>query len=148
MWVGNIKELKECLSLSELAKTQITNFFNKNNVQSLSNGKYDLGDGNYVNIFEYETKENDGVFETHKKYIDIHYAIVGVEKILWADEYKKELTPYQAEGDYSLGTVENAKEIAPNGGFCLFLPGEPHKAGVMFDAPQKVKKAVFKIIIR
>ena len=147
MWIGSIEELKECSLLSEFAKTKIVEFFNNNNLKLLTNGRYDLGDSDYVNIFEYETKESDGVFETHKAYIDIHYAILGSEKILWAEQYEKELTPYQADGDYSLGTVESAKVIEPNDRFCLFLPEEPHKAGVVFNAPQKVKKAVFKIIL-
>ena len=147
MWIGSIEDLKKCSFLLDAAKAQITEFFNNNNIKLLSNGRYDLGAGNYVNIFEYETEESDGVFETHKAYIDIHYAILGSEKILWAEQYEKELTPYQADGDYSLGTVESAKAIEPNGRFCLFLPGEPHKAGVVFNAPQKVKKAVFKILI-
>ena len=147
MWIGSIEELKECSLLSELAKTKIVEFFNNNNLKLLTNGRYDLGDSDYVNIFEYETEESDGAFETHKAYIDIHYAILGSEKILWAEQYEKELTPYQADGDYSLGTVESAKAIELNGRFCLFLPGEPHKAGVVFNVPQKVKKAVFKIIL-
>lgn len=146
MWVGNVEELEECSSLSEFAKAQIRDFFRNNNVNSLPNGRHDLGEGNYVNIFEYETKENDGIFEAHKVYIDIHYAILGNEKILWADGYTKETKSYQKDGDYSLGIVENANEIVSNGNCCVFSPNEPHKAGVIFEVSEKVKKAVFKIL--
>ena len=66
-----------------------------------------------------------------------HYAIIGNEKILWASSYIKETKSYQKDGDYSLGTVANPKVIEPNGDFCLFLPGEPHKAGVLLNMSQK-----------
>ena len=146
MWIGSIEELKKCPLLSELVKTQIADFFNKNNVKLLPNGRYDLGNGNYVNIFEYDTIESDGIFEAHKVYVDIHYAISGEEKILHAESYQQETKPYQADGDYSLGTVNTPKEIEMRGELCVFLPDEPHKAGVTLSEMVKVKKVVFKII--
>ena len=114
-------------------------------MRTLPNGRYDLGNDNYVNVFEYETKESDGVFEAHKKYIDIHYVINGEEKVLWADKYEQETKPYQADGDYSLGMVGHYKEVVLNGILCVFLPDEPHKAGVCIKGSKSVKKAVFKI---
>lgn len=147
MWFGNVEDLTKCSLLSEVAKAQLIVFFKNNNLKALPNGRYDLGDGNYVNIFEYDTKENDGVFETHKEYVDVHYAILGNERILWGDGYTKKTTPYQKDGDYSLGLVENAKEVVLNGGCCIFLTNEPHKAGVILETSEKVKKAVFKIAV-
>ena len=122
-------------------------FIKRNDLQALPNGRYELGGGNYVNIFEYETKENDGIFEAHKKYVDIHYTILGNEKILWADCYTKETKAYQKEEDYSLGVVENAKEAVAKDTVFVFLPNEPHKAGVKIEGVEKVKKAVFKITV-
>ena len=147
MWVGTWKKLQDCDILTEKVRESILNFIKANDLQALPNGRYELGDGNYVNIFEYDTKENDGVFETHKAYIDIHYAILGNEKVLWADNYTKETKTYQEDEDYSLGIVENANELESNQGCCIFLPNEPHKAGVIFYKSEKVKKAVFKILV-
>lgn len=145
MWVGNIKEFENCDALCDKAKSCIIEFIKSNDLQTLPCGKYDLGDGDFVNIFEYETKENDNVFETHKVYVDIHYVIIGSEKILWADEYLQVLKSYQADGDYSLGIAKKPKELARIGDLCVFLPDELHKAGVIFNETTKVKKAVFKI---
>jgi YhcH/YjgK/YiaL family protein len=131
--------------LREETKSCIIEFIKNNDLQTLPCGKYDLGDGDFVNIFEYETKENDNVFETHKAYVDIHYVIIGTEKILWADKYLRVLKSYQADGDYSLGTVNEPKELTQIGDLCVFLPDEPHKAGVILYETTKVKKAVFKI---
>ena len=148
MWVGALGNLQNCTVLTENVKACALNFIHENDLRVLPNGRYELGDGNYVNIFEYETKENDGVFEAHKEYIDIHYAIIGKEKVLWADDYTRETKAYQEDGDYSLGIVENAKEIESNFGCCVFLPDEPHKAGVIAKTSEKVKKAVFKIAVK
>lgn len=148
MWVGTLENLQNCTVLTERVRGSALNFISVNDLRTLPNGRYELGDGNYVNIFEYDTKESDGIFEAHKEYIDIHYAIIGNEKVLWADDYTRETKGYQKDGDYSLGVVENANEIEPNYGCCVFLPDEPHKAGVIAQTSEKVKKAVFKIAVK
>ena len=145
MWIGKIEELSACEFLSEETKLCLANFIKTNDMSVLPNGRYDLGNGNYANVFEYDTKETDGVFEAHKVFIDIHYAISGEEKILYADSYEQETKPYQVDGDYSLGVVSNPKEIVLGGRVCLFATDEPHKAGVMLGVAQRVKKVVFKL---
>ena len=146
MWIGKIEELIVCEFLTEEVKLSLIDFIKNNDLRALPNGRYDLGNGNYANIFEYDTKENDGIFEAHKVYMDIHYAISGEEKILYADSYRQETKPYQADGDYSLGVVSNPKEIVLGGRGCLFATNEPHKAGVMLGTTQRVKKVVFKLL--
>lgn len=145
MWVGKIEDLKNFDGLSEEVKISVLEFLKTNDLKALENGKHDLVNGNYVNVFEYDTKENDGVFETHKRYIDIHFVISGEEKILWSDKYLEETKPYQADGDYSLGTVVNPNAVEMGNKLCLFEIDEPHKAGVYFKEICHVKKAVFKI---
>ena len=145
MWIGSFEDFNECLLLAEELKNLVVAFIKNNDMQNLPNGRYELNGENYVNVFEYDTKENDGVFEAHKQYIDVHYAIMGEEKILWGESYTQELKPYQADGDYSLGKVGNPKEINEQGKICVFMPNEPHKAGVIYHGEIKVKKAVFKL---
>ena len=145
MWIGNIEKFNECPLLTEEVKNLVVAFIKNNDMQNLPNGRYELNGENYVNVFEYETKENDGVFELHKQYIDVHYAITGEETILWGESYTQETKPYQADGDYSLGQVSNPKEVKVNGELCVFLPNEPHRAGVIYNGAVKVKKAVFKV---
>lgn len=145
MWIGNLEELKNCLILSNEAKESIINFIINNDMGSLSNGRHEIGNNNYINVFEYETKDNDGVFELHHEYIDIHYAIHGEESVLYADNYDKETKEYQIDGDYSLGVVSNPNKVILGGEFCIFLPNEPHNAGIIAKQKCKVKKAVFKI---
>lgn len=145
MWMGSFEDLKKCPFLTDEVKNLLIDFIKNNDMQKLSNGRYDLDKENYVNVFEYETKETDGVFEMHKQYIDIHYAITGEEKIFWGEKYMQETKPYQVDGDYSLGTLDNPTEEKSHGKIFVFLPDEPHKAGVMVSRAIKVKKAVFKV---
>ena len=145
MWVGKIEDLKNYDGLSEEIKTCVIEFLKNNDMKSLENGRHDLGKDNYVNIFEYDTKESDGVFEAHKEYIDIHFVISGEEKILWSDKYLEKTKSYQVGGDYSLGKVANPRAVKMEGKLCLFEINEPHKAGVCLKEVSRVKKAVFKI---
>ena len=145
MWVGKIEDLKNYDGLSKEVKMSVIEFLKINDLKALKNGKHDLGKDNYVNIFEYDTKESDGVFEAHKEYIDIHFVIIGEEKILWSDKYLEETKPYQADGDYSLGTVANPSAVEMEEKLCLFEIDEPHKAGVCLKEICHIKKAVFKI---
>lgn len=146
MWFGRIDDLKNCPLLSNEAKNAIEKFIKNNDMINLSLGKYELGFGNYVNVFEYETKQSDGVFEAHKEYIDVHFAIIGEETLLYGDSYDKETKPYDSDGDYSLGVINNAKKVVARCELSVFMPNEPHKAGVIANKEQKVKKAVFKIM--
>ena len=51
----------------------------------------------------------------------------------------------QKDGDYSLGIANNPNKVVLDGKLCVFLPNEPHKAGVIAKQKTKVKKAVFKV---
>ena len=145
MWIGTLEELKNCSLLSGEVKERVINFIKNNDMVNLPNGRHELGNNNYVNVFEYETKDNDGVFELHHEYVDIHFDICGVESVLYADKYDVETKEYQKDVDYSLGVVTNPKKVILDGKLCVFLPNEPHKAGIIAKQKSKVKKAVFKI---
>ena len=147
MWVGNIEEFNNCKFLTKEIKAGILKFIKNNDMKSLNNGRHDLNGGNYVNIFEYETKDSDKVFETHKKYIDVHYVIIGEETVLWGDSFNEEIKTYQEDEDYSLGKIEKSNAIILNNHMlAIFLPNEPHKAGIKINKISKIKKAVFKIV--
>ena len=145
MWFGNIEDLKNCALLSSEAKITIENFIKNNDLVNLPLGRHKLGLDNYVNVFEYETKTSDNVFEAHKEYIDVHFAIIGEETLLYGASYDEETKPYDSDGDYSLGVINNAKKVTVSRELSVFLPNEPHKAGVIANEATKIKKAVFKI---
>ena len=146
MWIGKIEELKDCKAISVKDAETIARFIAENDMSTLPIGKYALGGENFVNVIEYETKESDGIFEAHEKYVDIQYVIIGEEKILWAEKIDSETTPYKSDKDRSLGLVnEPEQSVLSNGTLCVFVPKEAHKVGLTLSAITNVKKAVFKI---
>ena len=147
MWIGKIEELQNCKDISVKDAETVMRFVAENDMSSLPKGKYELGGENFVNVIEYDTKESDGIFEAHKKYIDIQYVISGEEKVLWAEKIDLETTPYLVEKDRSLGLVNKPEQLALSDGIlCVFVPEEAHKVGLTLNAVVKVKKAVFKIV--
>ena len=115
-------------------------------IDALGPGRHDLGGGMYVNVSEIELKD-DGVFESHHKYIDIHYPITGCEKIITADEASLSVTnEYDAEADYMLGTAEGGVTytIRPKQPFVV-MPGEAHIPCLKAGDDAKIMKAVIKI---
>ena len=67
-------------------------------------GRYDLSNGMYYMTQEYDTRpEAEGFFETHKKFIDLHYVLKGKERHDIAHvSAMKERIPYNAEKDMTV----------------------------------------------
>ena len=117
-------------------------------VDNLNLGRHDLTEDIYVNVMEYETKEN-GFFESHHKYIDIHYLISGAEQIEIADENFLEVTSeYDDGGDYILGTAAGTRYTLKEKRPFVVMPGEAHLPGLKQGECIRVKKAVVKVSIR
>ena len=57
---------------------------NKNDVNTITTGRYELTDGCYVNVDEYETRENNS-FEAHRTYVDV---------LLWNNSRRSSSTPF------------------------------------------------------
>ena len=108
-------------------------------------GRHDLSDGMYVNVFRYTTKEN-GVFEAHRKYIDIHYVLEGSEIIEVTDVDTLSVTQaYDEKADALLGTGAGDRYPLAKGQFMVVFPEEAHLPGLTADSVSEVKKAVVKV---
>ena len=74
--------------------------------------------------------ESECMYEAHRKHIDVHYIMEGIEKIATAD-------------------VKNLQEKVPyllkTGDFMVCFPSDAHKVGMMNTVPGMVKKVVVKI---
>lgn len=120
--------------------------------QDLPAGKYEI-DGNeiYASVQEYTTKNpEEGLFEGHKKYIDVQYVISGVEQIYVVDVSKTETAKeYDEKIDAAFFTCrdEYCNAVLEAGDFCIFYPHDIHKPGLSFGKNSSVKKIVVKIAI-
>ena len=76
-------------------------FIAEHDLVALACGRYDLGNGDFVNVMEYTTKlRQDACYEAHRDYVDIQVVIRGAEQIEVAPIDALEVTsPYDADGD-------------------------------------------------
>ena len=108
-------------------------------------GRHELFDGVYVTVSSYETRK-DGVYEAHRKYIDIQYLLEGAERIDIADLAQLRITQdYAEETDCLLGLADGKPYLLQAGQFLLLFPEEVHRPGMEAGAACTVKKAVIKV---
>ena len=117
-----------------------------------ANGRYDVdGDNLYYIVARYTTKPlQEGLFEAHKKYIDVQFIAAGREIIDYAPMEAFEIdTPYNAENDAILYKApDNFSTIELNKGmFCVFFPDDTHMPGHILAEPCDICKIVIKIRI-
>ena len=90
----------------------------------------------------------EGLFEAHKKYIDIHYCLEGGEVIEWAPvDTLTPKTEFDTEKDYGLFESPAAAEkiVMKPGHFATFLPADAHMPKLSNGKNKTCKKVVVKI---
>ncbi|MCM3765106.1 YhcH/YjgK/YiaL family protein [Neobacillus niacini] len=117
----------------------------------LQTGTHEVeGDEIFFNLIEYVTKDQEERFwESHKKYLDLHYILEGSEFIAREQFDKMTVTKeYDEQDDYYLleGKVQSKVKLE-QGDFMLLFPDDVHMTGIKVDDPEKVRKVVFKILI-
>lgn len=140
--LNNFKEY--VLSLKDGEK--IYNFISSINNET-KKGSYKFNDQCFVNVISYTTKEAfDEVFESHKKYIDVHYIVDGEEKIYYGGNIKEIVKNYNDKDDYELLKLTNYKSIDYFKGQAVeLLPDEGHMAGYSIGEKKSILKIVLKI---
>ncbi|MDE6919896.1 MAG: YhcH/YjgK/YiaL family protein [Lachnospiraceae bacterium] len=113
-------------------------------------GHYDIdGDRVYMNVFDYETvPEEEGFFEAHRKYADIHMAVTGEEIVGVSDLSRVSVKTFDEEKDLMEveGAVEHYIRLLP-GKALITLPEDAHKVKLAAGSPAAVKKAVIKVYV-
>lgn len=102
----------------------------------------------FCNPVTLTSKPEEGlVYEAHKKYIDLHYIVEGVEGIATADITTLEMvTPYSREKDIGFLTgPEDGRYYVKPGQFMVCYPNDAHKVAIMKKTPAPIQKIVFKI---
>lgn len=91
----------------------------------------------------------DGIWEAHRKYIDVQFVAAGNEQMGWTPvENLTVEKPYDPELDYALFKGPGSLVTVPTGSFTIFFPGDAHMPGVAIDdKPSKVRKIVVKIAV-
>lgn len=131
---------------------KIAEFVKNNDIKTIANGKYDLGDDCYVNVTEYQTKEEDedGLeLEAHINYLDVQLTAVGEEILYYqAIELGESIIDYDKNKDMEFFSAEwtNQVTLYP-GNMAIIFPNDLHAGGYIAEKTETVKKLVFKLKI-
>ena len=116
----------------------------------MEDGKYDIADAGFtVSIASLFGKEkSEAAIETHKKFIDIQFPLLGVEKIGWkpGDQLQEESVSYNEEQDiaFYIDKPTAYTKIYP-GQFAIYFPEDGHAPGI---GQGNIRKVVIKIPIQ
>ena len=113
-------------------------------------GRFELEGGAYYNVvISKSRKEEDALYEAHRKYIDIHYCIEGSEGIGYNNVTRiTPTTEYFENDDYQLFRGDHFKVILGKGDFCIVFPEDAHIPCLVANEEKRVLKAVAKIKIQ
>ena len=123
-------------------------FMRDNKLEDLAPGKYPIdGDNTYASVTNAPSKEfNKSAWESHRRYIDLQYVIIGKEKIGVAPLSEATVTkPYNEAKDGANYDAEGKYYTATPGEFFLFFPNDVHRPNIKVDGYDTVKKLVIKI---
>ena len=137
-------------NLGNYAQLSVVKQFLDEHPEPLENGKYVINDACFVNVMEYETREDKGLYEGHERYIDVQMLISGNECIRIQNRRDCRISvEYNDEKDAAFYTADQYMNCYLDGSNFAFLePEDLHNPCLMVgDKPEAVKKYVFKVKI-
>ncbi len=118
----------------------------------ISLGSYPINDRVKVIVEEYQTESNRAFeFESHKRVIDIQYAILGVERVFWSPIKDLDIkTPYNEQRDCTIfvnpPSTPGFADIG-NSTFAIMFENDGHSPKHCVDVPQLIKKITVKVSV-
>ena len=121
-----------------------------NDLSALPVGRYDISEGAYLLVQEYETRpEEEKRWEAHRAYIDLQLVIKGTERFHLNQTERMDFVSFDEAKDFVLLSGTKAFSIDLREGDCVVCyPCDAHKPGTAAGEPQQVKKAVFKVKVK
>ncbi len=123
-------------------------FLCKSDFSLMESGRHDIdGDHIFALVQQYESKAPaEGVWEAHRRYIDVQYIasgeeIMGVAPVSTLTESKA----YQHDKDVLFLTGGGEMFTLRAGTFAIFFPTDAHMPGLAVDQPAIVQKVVIKV---
>ena len=141
------------LTMDEIKKSysKVYNFIINNNLSNLKECRYELGEGDYVNIESYFTYDYyQRQYESHRRYRDIQVVIEGRENII-VESINKLVISKEYDDDKDIifykNDIKGKSNYLSSGEMLLLDPEDGHMPCVSIDESVYVKKAVFKILV-
>jgi YhcH/YjgK/YiaL family protein len=143
-------DLKSWQTHAELRRLAVAfRFLERSDLAQLALGKHVIDPKAYAIIDKSKSQPPEKVeFESHRKYIDVHYMISGQVTTGFAPaETLKVITPYQTSDDatsYAVPANYVKVKLYP-GHFAVFFPGGGHMPNCHLDGPHELHKVVVKV---
>jgi YhcH/YjgK/YiaL family protein len=124
-------------------------FIQEANVLEMLPSRIDLdGDKVFAMIQHYDSKPKEkGMWEAHRKYIDIQYVAEGQELMGYANIAHLQADEYNEEKDFMMLHGQGSYVLMKSGTFVILTPQDAHIPQVAVDLPQPVKKVVVKVAV-
>lgn len=123
----------------------VLQYLKSGQLNRLSMGNHEIGQGARVGINKYMTK-SDSFVECHHRFIDIQMILSGVEKIGYTQKENCHQFPYEEDKDLQVLQGECDFFTIKPGMFVVFFPDDGHMPCIQEDSdPVEVTKVVFKI---
>ena len=149
MIFGNIENLNE-YSFLEAKLAKCFAYAKEHDLKNFEKGSHTIdGERFFVNIVEYETTTPENRFwEAHKKYLDVHLMLNGEEQIDLNFLQNMDVKAFVEKDDFvPMDGEKNSSVILRNGDFLICYPQDGHRTAVRVQESQKIKKAIFKVLI-
>ena len=157
-WLGGLElQPHQTINKEEFARQYAANktywdeafaYLKDHDLQALAVGRYPIdGDNVFAIVTENPTKDLDStMWESHRKYIDLHHVISGAEKISVCPVTKLTVSkPYDPSKDIMNYTGQGKMYLAVPQTFFLFFPSDAHRPNITPGGNKPDKKIVIKI---
>ena len=152
---GAVRELIEWLKTGDTGSTlqervnQALVYLQNLDAENLICGRYKVDSGFYYSVQKYDTKNvSECIFESHKKYVDIHLVVKGTEIIDVADISRCSYeTEYDTEKDIMFwGEPSNyIRTTLQANDYIILYPEHAHRGAVSKSRSEQVLKIVGKV---
>lgn len=150
MILDKLSNAKQYANLGERIATALQ-YLKDNDCTRLPVGKVAIdGEQIFALVQDNTTKPRaQGVWEAHRKYIDVQYVAAGVEEMGYANiDTLTVKQPYDEQKDFALFSGDGSFVTVPAGSFTVFFPADGHIPGsAVGDRPSAVRKVVVKVAV-
>jgi YhcH/YjgK/YiaL family protein len=124
-------------------------YLQQTDLSALEPGEYEIdGKEIYARALAYTTRlPEHGVWEAHRRYIDLQVMVQGEERICYAPLSRLTPSAYDEAKDVLRLSGEGDAVTLPSGSFMLLWPTDGHMPCLAVHAPLPVKKVVVKIAV-
>ena len=148
MIIDNIKNADKYFGVSERIKKGLT-YLRETNFLEVEPGRYDIdGDNIYAMVTKYTTKPiQEGKWEAHRKYMDIHYIVSGKEQMgyVYIKNLKGIIKEYDTESDCLLFKGQGDMFEIKAGTFAILFTHDAHMPQITKEKDESVLKVVVKV---